>query len=194
MVRALLGFTLPLTAGISSSTAVPRPTRTYLWYPARASDAAKPMRFGRHAALADADIWSAEIAAGLILSMRNSDVDAITYEEFVQAVLTGQADQAIDRVRALRETQPHHILLNDTYLQRLVWSLWHSWGLTEEAMPVIRFRVELNPSSVDAQRMLAEGHIDVEDYPAAIVLYSKILERNPDDKGSRSRLEWLRDQ
>jgi predicted Zn-dependent protease len=109
-------------------------------------------------------------------------------------VLAGQADQAIDEVRALQGTEPDHILLNEEYLRRLVSSLRNTWGLTEEAMPVIRFRVELYPSSVGAQVMLAEGHIDVGDYPAAIEVYSRLLERNPDDRRIRSRLEWLRRQ
>ena len=69
-----------------------------------------------------------------------------------------------------------------------------TWGLAEEVMPVNRFRAELYPSSVGAQRMLAEGHIRVGDYPAAIEIYSRLLERNPDDSRSKSRLEWLRNQ
>ena len=130
----------------------------------------------------------------MTLEHRPAAAASITYEQFVQAVLAGQADQAIDEVRELRESQPDHILLNKTYLQRLVWSLRYTWGLTEEAMPVIRFRAELYPSSVGAQRMLAEGYIDSGDYPAAIEVYSTLLERNPDDSHIRSRLELLRNQ
>lgn len=37
-----------------------RPIRVYVWYPAKA--ASKPMRFGRYAALADGDVWPAEIS------------------------------------------------------------------------------------------------------------------------------------
>ena len=37
-----------------------RPVRVYVWYPAKASS--KPMRFGRYAALADEDVWPAEIS------------------------------------------------------------------------------------------------------------------------------------
>jgi dienelactone hydrolase len=128
----------------------------------------------------------------MTLEYRPAAPASITYEEFVQAVLAGNADQAIDEVRALRETEPDHIFLNETYLQRLASSLRNTWGLTEEAMAVSRFRAELYPSSVGAQIMLAEGHIDGGDYPAAIEVYSRLLERNPDDSFSRSRLEWLR--
>ncbi|HXP85844.1 MAG TPA: tetratricopeptide repeat protein [Bryobacteraceae bacterium] len=37
-----------------------RPIRVYVWYPAKATS--KPMRFGRYAALADDDVWPAEIS------------------------------------------------------------------------------------------------------------------------------------
>ena len=118
----------------------------------------------------------------------------ITYETFVQAVLAGQAEQAIDEVRAIRNTQPDHILLNETYLERLVWSLRNTWGFTEKVMPVIRFRAELYPTSVGAQWMLAEGHIAVGNYLEAIEVYSRLLERNPDNSHIKSRLEWLHSQ
>jgi dienelactone hydrolase len=119
---------------------------------------------------------------------------SITYEEFVQAVIAGHADQAIDEVRALRETEPDHIFLQETYLERLVYSLSGTWGLAEEVMPVIEFWAELYPSSARAQWMLAEGHIDGGDYAAAVEVYSRLLERDPDDSFLRSRLEWLRRQ
>ena len=64
----------------------------------------------------------------------------------------------------------------------------------EEAMPVIRFRAELFPSSVGAQRMLAEGYIDLEDYPAAIDVLSSIVEQDPDNDRAKARLEWARIQ
>lgn len=37
-----------------------RPIRVYVWYPAKTQS--KPMRFGRYAALADDDVWPAEIS------------------------------------------------------------------------------------------------------------------------------------
>jgi dienelactone hydrolase len=40
-----------------------RPIRVYVWYPAKAPS--KPMRFGRYAALADDDVWPAEISGRL---------------------------------------------------------------------------------------------------------------------------------
>jgi len=133
----------------------------------------------------------------MTLEHRPAKPASITYEEFVQAVIAGQADQAIDEVRALRETEPDHILLKETYLERIVWSLRDTWGYTEEVMPVIRFRAELFPTSFGAQWMLAEGHVAVGNYPAAIEVYNGLLERNPDNIYTsffKSRLEWLRSQ
>ena len=121
---------------------------------------------------------------------------SITYEEFVQAVVAGQADQAIDELWALRETEPDHILLKDEYLWRLVVSLRNTWGLTEQTMPVIRFRAELHPTSANALWMLAESHIDFGDYASAIEVYNRLLEQDPDDNGNyiKPRLEWLHNQ
>lgn len=130
--------------------------------------------------------------ATMSLERRPAMPASITTEEFEHAVVAGQADQAIDRVRDLRENRPAHLLLSETYLQRLVSRLRADWGLTEEAMPVTQLWVELYPSSVDAQRMLAEGYVDSGDFPAAIEVYNLLLQQNPNDSRIRSRLEWLR--
>ena len=132
--------------------------------------------------------------SGMTLEHRSASADSITYEEFVQAVIAGQAELAIAEVYSLRETDPDHVLLNETYLQRLVWSLRDTWGRAEDAMPVIEFMVELYPNSVAARRMLAKGYTDVEDYPAAIEVYIQLLAQDPDDDYIRSRLQWLQSQ
>jgi pimeloyl-ACP methyl ester carboxylesterase len=41
----------------------PRPVRIYLWYPAKAAPAARPMSFGDYAALAEADVWPSTVLA-----------------------------------------------------------------------------------------------------------------------------------
>ena len=63
-------------------------------------------------------------------------------------------------------------------------------------MPVIKFRAELYPTSADALWDLAEGHIVLGDYPAAIEVYNRLLEQDPDDKDDyiKPRLEWLHSQ
>jgi cytochrome c-type biogenesis protein CcmH/NrfG len=69
-----------------------------------------------------------------------------------------------------------------------------TWGLSEQAMPVIKFTAELYPASVNTQWMLAEGHKDVGDYAAAIEAYNRLLEQNPDNDYIKSQLEWLKIQ
>jgi hypothetical protein len=120
----------------------------------------------------------------------------ITYEGFVQAVVAGEAERAIEKVRALRATAPNHILLRETYLERLVWSLRDTWGFYEKVMPVIRFKAELYPGSANALWELAEGYIVIGDHPAAIEVYNRLLELDPDDKDNyiKPRLEWLHSQ
>jgi dienelactone hydrolase len=133
----------------------------------------------------------------MTLEHRLAKPASITYAEFIQTIITGKADQAIKEVRALQETEPNHILLKETYLGRILQSLGITWGFVKEVMPVINFWNELYPSSVWAQRMLAEGYINVGDYPAAIEVYNGLLEQNPDNIYTnyiKSRLEWLHNQ
>lgn len=132
--------------------------------------------------------------SSMILEHRTAAPALITYEEFVQAVVTGEAEQAIEKVRALRTIAPDHDLLNEANLERLVWSLRDTWGLNNKVMPVIQLRVELFPQSQGAQRMLAEGYIGINNYPAAIETYKMLIEKVPDDKHSQTRLKWLQNQ
>ena len=130
----------------------------------------------------------------MTLEYRPAAPTLITYEEFVKAVVMGEAEDAIKKVRVLRATAPDHTLLNEAYLERLVWSLRDSWGLSGKVMPVIQLRAELFPQSDGAQRMLAEGYVDINNFPAAIEIYQKLLEQSPDDMNSKTRLDWLQKQ
>ena len=120
----------------------------------------------------------------------------ISYEGLVHALITGKAESAISQLRALREKQPNHDLLQEENLGRLIVSLSDTWGLTKEATPVIRFVVELYPDSARALWMLAENHIDMHDYPSAISVYNRLLEQDPDDNLGyiKPRLGWLHSQ
>jgi tetratricopeptide (TPR) repeat protein len=82
-------------------------------------------------------------------------------------------------------------LLNESYLWRLNANLLFTWGLGKEAIPVIDFMMERYPDS-GAQVLLAEAHILTGNYEAAIELYSKFLERYPNNTIAQSRLAWLR--
>lgn len=137
-----------------------------------------------------------QVFPDLVMTMdhRTAEPALISYEEFAFAVVTGESGTAIQKIRALRQSSPDHVLLQEATLERLVWSLRDTWGLNEKVMPVIQLRVELFPQSDDARRMLAEGYAGISNFPAAIEVYQQVLEKNPDDKYIQSRLEWLQKQ
>jgi len=132
----------------------------------------------------------------MTIERRPAETVTITYEEFVQAVITGQADSAISKVRGLKETNPNHVLLDEEYLNRIVYSLRGTWGLDKEILPLLELIVELYPTSPGALYMLAEGLITLGEYSAAIEFYERLLVLDPDDKNNyiKRRLEWLQSQ
>ena len=82
----------------------------------------------------------------LTIEHRSATPAPITHAEFVDALLTGDAASALEKVRGLRSTNPSSILLKETYLRRLAHSLRNTWGLTEEGTHVMRLNEELNPA------------------------------------------------
>lgn len=119
---------------------------------------------------------------------------SMTYAQFVDALVTGDADGAMERIRDLRGIEPEHILLEDSTLYRLAYSLLYRWGLGDEALEVSKMNVELNPSSALAAQGLSMSYVDRGDYAAAIDVYRRFLARNPDDESARRTLQWLEGQ
>lgn len=78
------------------------------------------------------------------LEHRTATTPPVTYEQFVDALLNGDAGNAIDEVRELQRSWPEHMLLNDFYLYRLAYSLLYSWGLREESLQLAMLNQELN--------------------------------------------------
>jgi dienelactone hydrolase len=89
------------------------------------------------------------------LEHRAATTASIGYDTFVEAVVAGRAEQAIADLRAIAGTEPGHVLLDETYLLRLAFSLLYTWGLANEAVPVLEFAVERFPESDRARGMLA---------------------------------------
>jgi predicted Zn-dependent protease len=131
-------------------------------------------------------------AAKMRLEHRASTVAPIGYDEVVQLVIDGRADEAVERLRSLAAVEPNHVLLRASSLERLTFSLLGTWGLAEETIPLLELMVERYPTSDRAQIMLGEAHILVEDYAAAIEVYGRFLEQYPENVWGKSRLEWLR--
>jgi dienelactone hydrolase len=140
------------------------------------------------------DPQQATAAPGVAIEHRSATHPPITYAQFVNAVLTGDAARAMDEVRQLRDTHPDHILLSDFYLYRLAYSLLYSWGLGEESMQLAELNVELNPASSLATRILGMNYVDRGNYDAAIEIYRKLLELRPADEDVKSTLGWLQSQ
>jgi hypothetical protein len=132
--------------------------------------------------------------SGIAVEYRSATPAPITYAQFVNDLLTGDASSAIDEVRKLRDTQPAHILLNDFYLYRLAYSLLYSWGLSDESMQIAKLNVELNPSSTLGTQILSMNYVEGGDYDAAIEVYRNLLKLKPDDNNVRRTLEWLQGQ
>lgn len=132
--------------------------------------------------------------SGIAVEHRSATPAPITYAQFVNALLIGDAASAIDEVRNLRGTQPGHILLSDFYLYRLAYSLLYSWGLGDESIQIAKLNVELNPSSTLATQILSMNYVDRGDYDAAIEVYRNLLELKPDDDNVKRTLEWLQSQ
>jgi len=139
------------------------------------------------------DLKPKEVAPSLNLAMEHRPAEPIliTYEEFVQAIVAGKALQAVEKVRALRAVVPDHVLLNETYLERLVWSLGNTWGFYEKLMPVIKLRIELFPESDGAQHMLADAYVEMGNPESAKRIFEQLLVKNPEDQYVKYRLDSL---
>ena len=86
--------------GGARGAAHPRPIRTYLWYPAAAARRAAPLTFDRYAALADGDIWPADIAGELRERLEYANgplarsLSATSYEALLERPMRAVEDAA----------------------------------------------------------------------------------------------------
>ena len=128
--------------------------------------------------------------SGMSLEHRAAVPVSIGYDELVQAVLGGRAEPA---VADLRLTGARSDDLDEAHLGRLVVSLLFTWGLAEEAIPLIQYMAEQYPSSVQARTLLAEAYVLVGNYAAAIDVLSEHVRQHPDDLRALSRLEQVRE-
>jgi predicted Zn-dependent protease len=123
------------------------------------------------------------------LQHRDAAQPTITYDALVLALISGRGEQAIRELRTVAAVNPRHALLQEERLWRLQLSLVASWGLSEQAMPLIEYAAELYPESRRALATFAEACVRLEDYPQALVVLDRYLKRYPDDKGAQAMLE-----
>jgi hypothetical protein len=134
------------------------------------------------------------VGESMTLEHRTPIPAPIDYDRLVHMVVSGKAAEATNELRSLREMEPSHSLLAEASLWRLALSLLNTWSLAEEALPILELTLELYPSSGNIQVLLGEGHILVGNHSAAIDVYDRLLEQEPQNAWVRSRLEWLRGQ
>jgi len=131
-------------------------------------------------------------AAQMTLEHRAATPASIDYDELVKDIVNGGAEAAIARLRASDRIEDRPSALDQPHLERLAVSLLHTWGLAKEALPFLRYLAEQYPDSIQAQAMLADGYVQLEDYVSAIGVLSKFVDQHPDRPGARARLEQLR--
>jgi len=127
----------------------------------------------------------------MTLEHRTATPPSIGYDELVQAIVRGDAETAIEKLR-MNDADTKRVVLDQVHLERLGVSLLYTWGLAKEALPFLRYTAERYPASVQAQAILADGYVLIENYSAAIDILSKLVVQHPDNVGVRARLEQVR--
>jgi dienelactone hydrolase len=176
-------------------------------------EAVTPQRTARHRAIAEyvRHFFAEQLAAsdvstalldqalrqprpetGITLEHRAAARAPIGYDEFVQQVIGGRTAEALAALRSLAAISPEDPLLSEQSLGRLCISLLYTWDLAQQALPLIEFSLELYPSSGGGKSLLAETHIALKNYPAAIAAYEDLVAQFPGEASLAARLEWLR--
>ncbi len=130
--------------------------------------------------------------AQMTLEHRAAIPPSISYDELVRAVLRGDAEAAIVRLRAVDEAEAGRAALDQVHLERLGVSLVFEWGLAKETLPLLAFTVERYPASGQARRTLIEANVQLGNYAAAIEILNAVLQQNPNNAGARARLDEIR--
>jgi tetratricopeptide (TPR) repeat protein len=130
--------------------------------------------------------------AQMTLEHRAAIPPSISYDELVRAVVRGDAEAAIGRLRAVHEVEARRAALDQVHLERLAYSLLYTWGLAKETLPLLAFMVERYPESGQARRMLIEANVQLGNYAAAIEILNAVLQQNPNNPGARARLDEIR--
>lgn len=130
--------------------------------------------------------------AQIALEHRAAIPPSISYDELVRAVMRGDADAAIGRLRAVDEAEAGRAALDQVHLERLGVSLVFEWRLAKEALPLLAFTVERYPASGQARRTLIEANVQLGNYAAAIGILNAVLQQNPNNAGARARLGEIR--
>jgi tetratricopeptide (TPR) repeat protein len=145
-------------------------------------------------ALFDRALREPPTESGITLEHRAATPAAIGYDELVRKLIDGEAADAIDALRSLAQTAPDHWLLAENTLTRIWVSLFYTWNLAEQVLPLVDLANERYPESAGAKTMLGETQAALGNHSAAIAAYEQALARSAGNADIAARLETLRSQ
>ena len=143
-------------------------------------------------ALFDQALREPPTESGITLEHRAATPPPIGYDELVRKLIDGESAAAIGALRSLAASTPDDWLLEENTFTRLWASLFYTWNLAEQVLPLVELANERYPESVGAKVMLGETQAALGDYPAAIAAFEQVLARNPGNAEIAARLEMLR--
>lgn len=130
---------------------------------------------------------------GLTLEARTAQPPEPAYEDFVNALLSGDITGAMRNARLILGpgSQPESPLMDEDTLTRLGYRLQFSWDLAEAAQAVLKLNTEIHPDSTDAFASLGEIYLLNEDEELAEAALRKALELSSDNGRARNMLHYL---
>ncbi len=117
---------------------------------------------------------------------------SVGYDELVQAVFAGRAQQAVDELRSAAGTDAVRVSLDEAHLERLETVLLYTWGLAAESLPLVEFTADRYPSSARAQGMLVDLYVELRKYSEAVAVLTRYNQQHPDDAGAQALLQRVK--
>jgi len=113
-----------------------------------------------------------------------------TEQEFIDRVMDGRIDEAIDAFRTAREAYPDWIMFRERYLN------WAGYQFLqkeqyEEAIRLFKLNVEAYPESANVYDSLGEAYLESGQTDLAIENYRKALDLDPEMESARNALRQL---
>jgi len=131
--------------------------------------------------------------AHMTLEHRAAAPPALGYDDLVRMILDGNGEAAVERLRSANNAELSRIGLDQSHLERLAVSLVYTWGLAKESVPLLLYTAERYPASVQAQAILVDCYVTLENYAGAVDVLTKLIEQYPNNPGARTRLEQVRE-
>lgn len=112
--------------------------------------------------------------------------------EFLDLLADGRVDEAKALFERRSRDAPGALLFGERALNRLGYEFLRRRSEPRTAIAIFELNAERHPESWNVWDSLAEGHMAAGDRQAAIDLYEKSLEMNPDNNNAKQKLNELR--